>query len=264
MSFFSEIEKAVERGFRRWTEKMFGKAESDDLLLVHRAILENIESRIEAAQRGKPLFPYNHLHVRLTTPDEHRRTTFAAAFAQDERLKTDIREFLTGAGCEVPRDFTVEIDIEDAPESSLEIHYEAVEPARPIHAPTQARLVVIAGKTAQPSYTLTKSRTNVGRLAVLLDRDQRPVRRNDIAFEEGGDEISATVSRSHAHVRFNSTSGEYRICDDGSEYGTRLFRDGRAIDIPGGNSRGEKLQSGDEIYFGRACVRFERLKDAET
>ena len=39
MSIFSEIEKGIERGFRRWTERMFGPAESNELLMVHRAIL---------------------------------------------------------------------------------------------------------------------------------------------------------------------------------------------------------------------------------
>jgi hypothetical protein len=49
----------------------------------------------------------------------------------------------------------------------------------------------------------------------------------------------------------------YRICDDGSEFGTRVFRDGRQIEVPAGNRRGERLRPGDEIYLGRACLRFE-------
>ena len=52
--------------------------------------------------------------------------------------------------------------------------------------------------------------------------------------------------------------GDYRICDEGSEFGTRVFRDGRTIEVPAGNRRGEKLRAGDEIYLGRACLRFER------
>jgi pSer/pThr/pTyr-binding forkhead associated (FHA) protein len=64
------------------------------------------------------------------------------------------------------------------------------------------------------------------------------------------------VSRKHAHIRFDGS--EYRLCDDSSEYGTRVFRDGRSIDVPPGNRRGEKLRSGDEIYVGRACLRFEQ------
>jgi hypothetical protein len=258
VSFFSEIEKALERGFRHWTEKMFGKAEADDLLLVHRAILENVESRIERAQRGRPLFPYNHLEVRLSTPDEHRRAIYVAAFTQDARLQSDIREFLAGAKCEVPHGFTVEIDIVDEAESGVDIRYGVNATAMPEQKSAgPARLVVINGRTAEGSYSLNKTRTNIGRLPVLLDRDQRPVRRNDIAFEEDGGEVNATVSRSHAHVRRDPVSGEYRICDDGSQYGTRVFRDGRAIEVPAGSKLGERLQAGDEIYFGRACARFE-------
>ena len=103
---------------------------------------------------------------------------------------------------------------------------------------------------------MEKPRINIGRLAELTDSEQRVVRRNDVVFEEGADEANATVSRSHAHIRLDS--GEYRVCDDESEFGTRVFRDGRPIEVPAGNRRGEKLRPGDEIYVGRACLRFER------
>src|SRR5204862_2051939 len=53
MSLFSEIEKTIERGFRRWTERMFGPAESNELLLVHRAILEETESKVQVVERGR-------------------------------------------------------------------------------------------------------------------------------------------------------------------------------------------------------------------
>jgi hypothetical protein len=53
--------------------------------------------------------------------------------------------------------------------------------------------------------------------------------------------------------------GEHRLSDDASEFGTRIFRGGRPLDVPTGNRRGEKLKPGDEIYLGRACLRFERL-----
>jgi predicted component of type VI protein secretion system len=84
------------------------------------------------------------------------------------------------------------------------------------------------------------------------------VRRNHVVFQEGADEANATVSRQHAHIR--SEEGVYRLCDDASEFGTRVFRDGRSIEVPPGDRRGEKLRPGDEIYLGRACLRFEREK----
>ena len=65
---------------------------------------------------------------------------------------------------------------------------------------------------------------------------------------------NATVSRRHVHIRLEE--GDYRVCDDESEFGTRVFRDGRPIEVPAGNRRGEKLRSGDDIYLGRACLKF--------
>ena len=103
---------------------------------------------------------------------------------------------------------------------------------------------------------MDRARINIGRLAELTDADHRVVRRNDVVFEEGAEEVNGTVSRRHAHIRLED--GEYRLCDDGSEFGTRVFRDGRSIEIASGDRRGEKLRSGDEIYLGRACLRFER------
>ena len=119
-----------------------------------------------------------------------------------------------------------------------------------------ARVVVVRGKAEREEYALDRARTNIGRMKELTDADHRVTRRNDIVFEDGADDANGTVSRRHAHIRLED--GEYRVCDDGSEFGTRVFRDGRSIEAPAGNRRGERLRSGDEIYLGRACLRFER------
>jgi len=116
----------------------------------------------------------------------------------------------------------------------------------------------VRGKAARDGYAIEKSRTNIGRMQELTDSQQRIVRRNDVVFEEGGDDANATVSRAHAHIRFDRASGQYRICDDESEFGTRIFREGRSIEVPAGNRRGERLCPGDEIYVGRACLRFDQ------
>lgn len=269
MSFFSEVEKTIERAFRKWTERAFGPVQSDELLLVHRAILEEIEGKIQTVQRGRRLFPYNYLRVRLVSPEAGRRDLFQAAFAQDRRLENDIRGCLTAAGCELPGGFAVDVETAAEGAKGFEIGYAIREappvqelPGPPAPEPKPAfvpgRLVVVRGKAAAESYTLEKPRTNIGRMQELTDSQQRIVRRNDVVFEEGGDEANATVSRAHAHIRFETAAGEYRICDDESEYGTRIFREGRSIEVPAGNRRGERLRAGDEIYLGRACVRFER------
>jgi FHA domain len=261
MSLFSEFEKTVERGFRRWTERMFGPAESNELLLVHRAILEELETRIQTVARGKRVFPFARLVVTLVAADADRRALLQAAFGENGRLENDIREALEGAECEVPRGFSVEVrTAETGPGPTgtrpFAIEY-AVAPSGTAPRPAApGRLTVVKGKADREQYALEKPRTNIGRMSELTDSEQRVVRRNDVVFEEGADQANATVSRKHAHIR--REDGEYRLCDDESEFGTRVFRDGRSIDVPAGNRRGEKLRPGDEIYLGRACLRFER------
>jgi hypothetical protein len=256
VSFFSEVEKAVEREFRRWTAKAFGPAESDELLIVHRRILEEVEGKIQTMPRGKRIFPYNHLLVRLVSPDAARRAMFQAAFAgQDRRLEQDVRECLEGARCDVPSGLALEIETVEEGAKGFEILYD--NSAAPAPMAPQARLVVVRGKANQDSFPLAGERTNIGRKKELTDSVERVIRRNDVVFEEGADEANATVSRGHAHVRLDRETSEYRICDDASEYGTRIFRAGRSIDVPPGGTRGERLRPGDEIYLGRACLRFE-------
>ncbi|HTQ55681.1 MAG TPA: FHA domain-containing protein [Bryobacteraceae bacterium] len=272
MSFFAEVEKTIERTFRKWTERAFGPAQSDELLVVHRGILEEIESKIQVVQRGQRLFPYNYLKVTLVSQEPERRALFQAAFAQEHRLENDIREALQGAGCAIPNGFAVDVATADEGARGFEIEYAirevtaAAQPVPPSEPPPPARLaaraclVAVRGSTAQASYTIDKARTNIGRMPELTDSQQRVVRRNEVVFEEGADEANATVSRGHAHVRFDAAAGEYRICDDESEYGTRVFREGRSIEVPAGNRRGERLRDGDEIYLGKACLRFELAK----
>ncbi len=257
MSLFSEIEKSIERGFRNWTERVFGPADSDQLLLTHHAILEEIEAKIQTAARGRRVFPYPRVAVTLVSADPDRRALYRTAFGEGGRLEADIREALEGAQCQIPKGFSVEVRTAEAGPRAFEIEY-AIE-AKPLEnakAPVTARLVVVRGKAEHPEYAIAKPRTNIGRMAELTDSDQRLVRRNDIVFEEGADEANSTVSRSHAHIRFQA--GEYRICDDESQYGTRIFRDGRSVEAPSGDRRGERLRHGDEIYLGRACLRFEQ------
>jgi len=258
MNFFSQVEKTIERKFRKWTEKAFGPAESDELLLVHRGILDEVTSKIQTARRGKQIFPFNHVTVRLASPDEARRVLFDAAFGDERRLESDIRECLAGAGCEMPAGFGVDVETVENGPRNVEIHYEnRTAGSAPAPKSRSARLTVARGKAGRESFVLDKPRVNIGRLAELTDSRERVVRRNDIVFEDGADEANATVSRGHAHIRLDAETHEYRICDDASEYGTRIFRDGRSIEVPSGGKRGERLNSGDEIYLGRACLRFE-------
>jgi hypothetical protein len=276
MSLFADFEKSIERGFRKWTERVLGPAEANELMLVHRAILEQISGRVETLARGKRIFPYGRVIVTLCPADADRRASWQAAFSGGARLETDVRELLQAAGCELSQYLSIEVRAaEPQPADSgqpfrIEFLAEAVMPsasqnpqvsespvvAVPSAVEQPARLVVVKGKAQREEYVLDAARTNLGRLAELTDSEHRVMRRNHIVFEEDADEVNATVSRRHAHIR--REAGDYRLCDDESEFGTRVFRNGRPIEVPAGNRRGEKLRPGDEIYLGRACLRFEQ------
>ncbi|MBZ5585482.1 MAG: hypothetical protein LAQ30_25430, partial [Acidobacteriia bacterium] len=123
MSLFSDIEKTIERGFRRWTERVFGPADSDQLLLVYRAILEEIEGKVQTVARGRRVFPYPRVTVTLVSPDPDRRAVYQTAFGEGGRLESGIREPLEGAGCELPRGFGVEVRTAEAGPQAFEIAY---------------------------------------------------------------------------------------------------------------------------------------------
>ena len=211
---------------------------------------------MQVLARGRRVFPFPHVKVTLVATDETRRNLLAAAFGEDARLEKDIREALEGAGCQIPRSFAVEILTSGTGDQPFFIDYQR-QPAKaaPAAQAPIGRLVVVKGKATREEYILDKPRVNIGRMGELTDSEQRVVRRNDVVFEENADEANGTVSRQHAHIRRDA--GHYRVADDGSEFGTSIFRDGRSIDVPKGNRRGERLRAGDEIYFGRACLRFE-------
>jgi FHA domain-containing protein len=254
MSLFAEIEKTIERGFRRWTEKLFGPGQSDDLIMMHRAILEEVAGKVQTMARGERVFPFTRVIVRFTAADAERRAVLESAFG--ERLGDDVKEALAGMGAPVPRGLTIEVRTSESGDEPFDIEYSSEKPVLAPAAVAPGRLVVVRGKAERSEYVLEKARTNIGRMAELTDADHRVTRRNDVVFDEGADEANGTVSRRHAHIRLED--GEYRLCDDGSEFGTRVLRDGRSIEAPAGNRRGERLRSGDEIYLGRACLRFER------
>jgi hypothetical protein len=254
MSLFSEIEKTIERGFHKFAERMFGPADSNELLLLHRAILAELEGKVQIVARGRRVFPFAHVVVTLVAAEEERRTILQAAFG--ERLGADIREALEGSETELPRGFAVEVRTAEAGLGAYEIAYGSAPVAAANVVTMPARLVVVKGKATETAYGLDRARTNLGRLPEITDADYRIVRRNDVVFEDGAHEANASVSRKHAHIMRDGP--DFRLVDDGSEYGTRVFRDGRSLEVPPGDRRGEKLRSGDEIYLGRACLRFER------
>lgn len=257
MSILRRVERELEERIRRF----FAPSQEDcgrEVLELQRAILDEITARMAPIGRGRRVFPFAYLEVHISVPSEEQRPVYALAFAEGDRLAADVRAALREAGADPPPGLRVVTALEEQRiPGGFQIVYRDKPPAAPPPEPQRATLTVTLGKAAPASYTFGPARVNIGRMAEVLDEQQRMVRRNQVAFLEGADAVSSTVSRAHAHIQWDAASGEYRLYDDHSAYGTNLFREGALLRVPSGAGRGVALRSGDEIYFGQARVRFE-------
>jgi len=251
MSILKRVEKGVDDKLR----KLFSaQGAQPEMLEVYRGIIDEAVSKVQILPRGKRSFPFNHLSVSVR----------ADAHIGAEEMLADLKLALRESRCEPPRDLEVELISSDDPgPRGFRIAYENRKRDKQVAKMPQASLRVLKGTAARDVFPLEKPHVNVGRLADVFDDQQRMIRRNDIDFTEMESSENATVSRAHAHIRFDAQSGEFRLFDDGSSYGTSVFRDGKLLHAPGQTSRGLALRHGDDIYFGQAHARFE-ITDPES
>jgi hypothetical protein len=265
MGFWDRLLKA-EQNIRRRVESAFGHGAAQTPLEMRREIIEQVESRIVVDTAGTT-FPFVKVFVQLQPTTEALRDVFESAFLQDQSLRADILEKLRDSRARYPPELEIVVELrppatQDAPESAhlFQLDFIKPDPSHKIEVP-ETILFVVKGSAEQPEYRLKKERILVGRLAEVLDREGRLVRKNDVVFLDNGEDINSTVGRIHSRIWFDVEKGNYSIIDEASRYGTRIIREGRSIEVPGGDSRGVRLRSGDEIYFGQACLRFEIVNE---
>ncbi|MFL6290397.1 MAG: FHA domain-containing protein [Thermoanaerobaculia bacterium] len=267
---------------RRWTRPWPTGTEPME---IRRAVLDEVESRIVSAGGGKRVFPFNRLRIRLLAPGPREKDELEALVGDAWDLPAEIRERIAERGCPVPPDLDVQVEVTDEASPAFGdrrylIGFERAErsagAAKPL-APALPTLISSAGTVAMPSpslaadrptleltvlkgaatrkvYSFPAGRIHIGRMEEIADEEGRVRRRNDVAFQEEG-EVNQTVSREHARILYDEASGELRLRAEPGASSTRIFRDGRTIDVSGRDARGVKIQSGDEIYFGRASVK---------
>src|SRR5262245_22499115 len=93
MSLLKEAQKLEEK-VRKLIEGAFGQEAAGEPLEIRRAILREIEERIEPIGRDGRTFPFSQLRVRLFASDAQRRAIFKAVFVEDRRLEKHIIELL--------------------------------------------------------------------------------------------------------------------------------------------------------------------------
>lgn len=251
-------------------KRLAGEPAATEPLEIRQAIVLAVVDLTRPAGRGTRVLPFDRIAVDVVAPTADARRVFEAVFARDEGLEGAIAKALAAAGCAPTQ----------AP--AIDVHYRkraldgwpagqhfavtgradaAKAPGAPAPAVAAAPAVaglplvmlkVVKGKANRRSLELRAERINIGRQEDVSDRERRLVRRNQLVFVEG-EALSESVSRAHAHLRCTE-AGECRVRDDNSAYGTRIVRGGRTIDVLPTNTRGVRLQSGDELHLGRVIV----------
>jgi hypothetical protein len=240
---------------------------------LYRAVLEEIEEACEPGAGDSRVFPYHAVTVTVPATDPRRRATIEAVFTEPPALESRVRSRLAELGCLDAERVAVTLKVIDATESDdtsqdYRIEYRRNAARQTKRATERAatkrelHLTVLAGTALKSRYRFDEPRINLGRLADVLDRQQRVVRRNQVAFLDNEDAINQSVSRTHAHIQVDA-SHEAHLHDDGSTHGTRVVRAGRTINVPRHAGRGVKLRDGDELILGQARLRLD-LRDATS
>jgi len=259
MRLLRRIEKTMDQRLRSMFSGGREPAGGREAVELYREALEQIASRATAGKRGDRVFPFNQVTIELAAANAERKTLLEALF-ETGPLVDDVRSTLKEEGVAPPGDLTILVHYPEEASSEIRVicerkekDAEAVPPA-PVTL-TAARLITVIGISSSSTFDLDQPRVNLGREQEVVDSLGRTIRRNDLFFVENAHEANTSVSRSHAHIRFES--GEWRIYDDGSSLGTSIVREGRLIAVPSHASRGVALRTGDEIYLGQVRLRFE-------
>jgi hypothetical protein len=263
----------VERVGRTIFEAPFGggtprTANTAELAEIRHAILAEIERKSHRTG-GRNLFPYNRITILIRGADPQQAGALQGNFLR-EYFENEIRQSLSKSEAQHPDGLRVDVQVsgdhqKGEPWLSVATSFEEA-PAAPKPADRVGSLIVVEGLASAPEIVLDKPCTNVGRTLDVY-RTEGLSRRNQLAFVEDH-EISRTVSREHAHIQRDPGTGEYRLFNDrfynrdqGESCGIWIIRDGLSQEVHR-NSRGVKLQDGDEIHLGRAVLEF-RWKAAE-
>ena len=232
-----------------------GQPGAREAIELYREALDHIAARVTAGQRSERLFAFNSVTIELLARDHERRAVLEALFDAGQLLE-DIRATLNEERVTPPADLTVLVHYPENATQDLRVICERTDkPAAEAVGLKPAGLT-----TPELEFILDRPLINLGRDQEVVDSAGRVIRRNDLFFPEAKFEASTTVSRTHAHIRFDPQSGAWRIFDDGSSLGTSLFREGGRIEVPGHASRGVALRPGDEINLGQVRLHFDLLK----
>lgn len=240
--------------------------DSPEVAEIRFALLDEIKNNTQRAG-GREIFPYDLIRIHLRGIGEKESAIFEGEFFR-QYFEQEAQQHFEKTACRVPDNLRVEIKVEGftgAPSKQwvrVELLAQKLDAAGPARRRTLASLVVTAGTANTPELSLIKKRTNVGRVQDVY-KSEGVSRRNDLVFSVDTP-VNRTVSREHAHILYDKQADEYRLYNDRwykrgnkteNNCGVWIIRDGMGQEVHR-DSRGAKLEPGDEIHFGKAIVQF--------
>lgn len=222
-----------------------------ELAEIRLAVLDSLRRKTQRSG-GRKVFPYDLVRVRMQGIEEERVGVFSGRFFR-QYLEQEVHAFLRDDGCRFAESLRVDVQaIGGMPQPGV--------PWLTVEAATQEMVVDRAGARLVASegqeFSLAKARVNIGRVSDVY-RSGGLFRRNDIVIDH------ETVSREHAHIQHDRATGEYRLFNDRwyvrgprpAECGIWIVRDGMSQEVHR-DSRGARLEHGDEIHLGEAVMVF--------
>lgn len=222
------------------------------------AALDELEGKVQPAGRGKRIFPYDRVVVRVA----QRGADPVAIDAVFKDLSGRLHNRLAELQCEAPDAIHVSAVVEEPldaaakPVVAVECFRDvavAIEPVQPGRRP-RLTVAIVKGQCVEPEYSFDEPVIAIGRTPEPTDALGQ-VRFNHVAFLELRDGVNETVGRAHARLQFDDASGHYHLFNEGSSNPTSIIRAGRMIRVAPRDPRGVRLQSGDQIQLGRAVMR---------
>jgi len=221
-----------------------------ELAEIRFAILEEVRRHSYRAG-ARIVFPFDLVRVNLRGVEEARAGIFRSGFFR-QYLEHEVCANLRADSVRFPDQLRLEVEVSVGlplpNEPWLTVAVASVQPAP--GARPRARLIVQSGSANVPDVAIEKPRVYIGR-EVDVYRNGAIHRRNDLAFSD------ESVS---AHIDYDQATGECRLFNDrsyprGADSGTRIVRDSVSREVPR-DTRGTRLEPGDEIHLGRAIVIF--------
>lgn len=256
------LESTIARRLDRAAREAVGAVAREPLEIVH-LVVDAVEHEIQPGGRGKRVFPFNSITLSVLAPSREERARFEAVLAGELPLRDRIVEHLRSKSCAID-DLTLDVAyVAKAPKDwrhpQFTLAFARVTRAPAKEAPRETAfaridLTVVRGTAERKTYSFAAKRIDLGRCAEVRDTRNRLIRTNQVAFVEGSGEVNQSVSRRHAHLAYEPTSGAYRLRDDGSAHGTSVIRNGTTVAVPPG-SLGIRLRTGDELVLGDARLR---------